>query len=201
MTTLPISYTQPPADGERTITTQDIASLLGKQHKDVMSAANTLIKQRKNFSFYEYTFSHAVNRNPVLAYQMPYGSAMMLIARLDIDYVPKFLDAATKQAQPVDAIHHDLMFKISIPERWVVEVIGRKAASVHRSLSTATSRAKGGELEKHWEYRNGERWYTPWFLANAPSAKEDGMVFKNALTGLAVTLGLEGDVKKFLLAP
>ena len=189
------------AHNERTVTTQDIAALLERRHAHVMSAANTLIKQRTKFWFSEYTFLHPANNTPVLAYRMPYGSAMMLIARLDIDYVPKFLESATRQAQPTDAIHHDLMFKISIPERWVVEVIGRKAASVHRSLSTATSRAKGGELEKHWEYRNGERWYTPWFLANAPFAKTEGMDFKNALTGLAVTLGLEGDVQKFLAAP
>lgn len=102
--------------------------------------------------------------------------------------------------QPVDAIHHDLLFKISIPERWVVEVIKRSCSSVRRSLTLAIDRCKGTELEKHWCYRDGERWYTPWFLANAPFAKEDGMAFKGVLTALSETLQIEQVPQKYLEA-
>ena len=62
MATLPSVQVQSSSD-ERIITTQDVAALCGKPHREVMLAANTLIKQRKNFSFYSYTFLHARNRH------------------------------------------------------------------------------------------------------------------------------------------
>ena len=198
MANLPSVQAQSSTD-ERTVTTQDVATMCNKAHSDVMSAANTLIKQRKNFSFYSYTFLHSRNGTPVLAYSMDYGSAMMLVARIDVDFVPRFLESAISRARPIDVIHHDLMFKISVPERWVVEIIGRVPSSVRRSLTTAINRSKGTPLEKHWDYRDGERWYTPWFLANAPFAKEDGMAFKGVLTALSETLQI-GAVQQKCLA-
>ena len=204
-------------NGQQVFTTSLIvAEAYGKRHGDVLrslrqrldstSAIVQMFNQR-NFASVEYLDSKGESRkmyhlteDGFLELAMSFtGDKAMETRVCFIEAFRAALNAINKNHDDL-AVHTDLMFKINIPERWVVEVIQRSQSSVRRSLSMAINRSKGSALEKHYAWRGNERWYSAWFLANAPFAKEDGIVFKNTLTKLAETLGLESEVKQFLLS-
>lgn len=97
--------------------------------------------------------------------------------------------------------YNSLVFQPTIPFVWIVQALGRSTASTNRTVKLNIDRVQSTELEKHWCWKDGQRWFTPWFVANMMVCKADGMKLKALLTNLVETQQIESSVGQLLELP
>ena len=189
---------------EPTIHLRDLMTLLGY---------DKFYNLRRQFELFVGKLSPAQNEHPYKSdiYIDPitrrsvktyYLSKPLTIAFCMYSDISKGYEAVLTLLQPKPEVsYNSLVFQPTIPFIWLVQALGRSTASINRTIKLNLDRVQGTELEKHWCWKDGQRWFTPWFVANMMVCKADGMKLKALLTNLVETQQIESSVSQLLEAP